>query len=138
MSLAYCFTFSAVEMSVRYGDGDCNTHDVDIINCYVHMGLERAKNHSCIATVQHAHMRVINTLIDAMCDHCLSSVWRQQCYRYIKRFLPLLYEMLDPQQYQQKVQEIQTLHTYYSEDNQSKYQPTCTKQSRELSVKKRP
>ncbi|MFT6268314.1 MAG: hypothetical protein ACJAVV_001122, partial [Alphaproteobacteria bacterium] len=74
MSLPYCFTFSAVEMSVRYGDGDCNTHDVDIINCYVHMGLERAKNHSCIATVQHAHMRVINTLIDAMCDHCLSNV----------------------------------------------------------------
>jgi hypothetical protein len=138
MSLPYCFTFSAVEMSVRYGDGDCNTHDVDIISCYVHMGLERAKNHSCIATVQHAHMRVINTLIDAMCDHCLSNVWRQQCYRYIRRFLPLLYEMLDPQQYQQKVQEIQTLHTYYSEDNQSKYQPTCTKQSRELSVKKRP
>jgi hypothetical protein len=46
--------------------------------------------------------------------------------------------MLDPQQYQQKVQEIQTLHTYYFEDNQSKYQPTCTKQSRQLSVKKRP
>jgi len=138
MSLDYCFTFSAVEMSVRYGDGDCNTRDGDIINCYVHMGLARAKSHSCIAAVQHGHMRVINTLIDAMCDHCLSSVWRQQCYRYIKQFLPLLYEMLDPQQYQQKVQEIQTLHTYYFEDNHSKYQPTCTKQSRQLSVKKRP
>ena len=138
MSLPYCFTFSAVEMSVRYGDGDCNTHDGDIISCYVHMGLERAKSHSCIAAVQNAHMRVINTLIDAMCDHCLSNVWRQQCYRYIKRFLPLLYEMLDPQQYQQKVQEIQTLHTYYFEDNRSKYQSTSTKQSRQLSVKKRP
>jgi hypothetical protein len=138
MSLDYCFTFSAVEMSVRYGDGDCNTRDGDIINCYVHMGLARAKSHSCIAAVQHGHMRVINTLIDAMCDHCLSSVWRQQCYRYIKRFLPLLYEMLDPQQYQQKVQEIQTLHTYYFEDNHSKYQPTCPEQSRQLSVKKRP
>jgi hypothetical protein len=137
MSLAYCFTFSAVEMSVRYGDGDCDAHDRDIISCYVHMGLERAKKLSCIAAVQHAHMRVINTLIDAMCDLCLSNVWRKQCYSYIKRFLPLLYEMLDSLQYQQKVKEIQTLHAYYFEDNRSKYLPTSTKQFHQLSNKKR-
>jgi hypothetical protein len=116
MPFTHCFTFSAVEISVRYGDS--NTHNDDIITCYVHMGLERAKNLSDIAAVQHSHMRVINTLIDTMCDHCLERVWRKQCYRYIKRLLPLLHEMLDPQQYKQKTQEIQTLYVYFLEGNQ--------------------
>ena len=120
MSLSHNFTFSALEMSVRYGDGSSNNED--IISCYVHMGLDRAKNLSEITVVQHAPMRVINTLIDTMCDHCLSVVWRKQCYRYIKRLLPLLYEMLDKQQYLHKTQEIQTLHAYFFEDNQDKYQ----------------
>ncbi|GAC22157.1 hypothetical protein [Paraglaciecola arctica] len=116
MSYSYCFTFSAVEMSVRYGDYETNK---DIISCYVHLGLERAKKYSDISAVQQAHMRVLNTLIDTMCDNCLASVWRKQCYRYIKRLLPLLYEMLDKQQYQQKVQEIQSLHAYFFEDDQT-------------------
>ena len=120
MSLSHNFTFSALEMSVRYGDGSSNNED--IISCYVHMGLDRAKNFSEITVVQHAHMRVINTLIDTMCDHCLTAVWRKQCYRYIKRLLPLLFEMLDKQQYLHKTQEIQTLHAYFFEDNQDKYQ----------------
>jgi hypothetical protein len=120
MSLNYCFTFCALEMSVRYGD--CNTDNNDIISCYVHMGLERAKKRSDILDVQRAYMRVLNTLIDTMCDHCLCKVWRKHCYRYIKRLLPLLYEMLDQQQYQKKTQEIQTLHSYFFEDNQNKYQ----------------
>jgi hypothetical protein len=134
MSFSYCFTFSAVEMSVRYGD--CNTNNDDIISCYVHLGLERAKNLSDITAVKHAHMRVINTLIDAMCDHCLASVWRKQCYRYIKRLLPLLYEMLDQQQYQQKTQEIKTLYAYYLEDKPLKYQLAKAERSSLSAVKK--
>jgi hypothetical protein len=84
--------------------------------------LERAKNLSDVGAVQQAHMRVINTLIETMCDHCLASVWRKQCYRYIKRLLPLLYEMLDQQQYQKKLQEIQTLHTYCFAGKETIYQ----------------
>jgi hypothetical protein len=86
------------------------------------MGLERAKALSDVEALQQAHMRVINTLIDTMCDHCLTRVWRKQCYRYIKRLLPLLYEMLDQRQYQKKVQEIQSLHAYYFADKQTRYQ----------------
>jgi hypothetical protein len=70
MSFHKYFAFSALEMSVRYGDG--NTNNNDIISCYVHMGLERGKNLSDITAVRHAYMRVINTLIDTMCDHCLT------------------------------------------------------------------
>jgi hypothetical protein len=120
MSLNYSYAFSTIEMSARYGS--CNTNCQDTISCYVHMGLERAKKIPNILAVQQAHMRVINTLIDAMCDHCVTKVWRKECYRYIKRLLPLLYEMLDHQQFKQKIQEIKTLHAYYFEDNQIKYQ----------------
>jgi hypothetical protein len=134
MPSAYCFTFSTVEMSVRYGDGDTNNDE--IISCYVHMGLERAKSFSDVEAMQHAYMRVINTLIDTMCDHCLASVCRKQCYRYIKRLLPLLYEMLDPQQYKKKTIEIRILHTYFFEDNQNKYQSYNAEHSGLPSVKK--
>ena len=136
MSFNYCFTFSTVEMSVRYGD--CNSNNDDIISCYVHLGLERAKKLSDIVAVRHAHMRVLNTLIDTMCDHCLSRVWRKQCYRYIKRLLPLLYEMLDPQQYKQKTQEIQTLYTYYFEDFTNSNQPNHSEHMGISSEKKQP
>jgi hypothetical protein len=136
MTFHNIFTFSSLEMSVRYGDG--NTNNNHIISCYVHMGLERGKNLSDITAVRHAHMRVINTLIDTMCDHCLTSVWRKQCYRYTKQLLPLLYEMLDQKQYNQKTQEIQTLHAYFFEDKQNKYQQHNTAPSDLSSVKKQP
>jgi hypothetical protein len=136
MSFHKCFAFSALEMSVRYGDG--NTNNNDIISSYVHMGLERGKNLSDITAVRHAYMRVINTLIDTMCDHCLTNVWRKQCYRYTKQLLPLLYEMLDQKQYKQKTLEIQTLHTYFFEDKQNKYQQHNTADSDLSSVKKQP
>ncbi|WP_339723392.1 hypothetical protein [uncultured Paraglaciecola sp.] len=135
MSFRYCFTFSAVEMSVRYGDSTTND---DIINCYVHMGLERAKGLTNIVAVRNAHMRVLNTLIETMCDHCLSRVWRKQCYRYIKRLMPLLYEMLDPQRYQQKTQEIQTLYTFYFEEHQNSKQRHNSQHSPLSSIKKQP
>lgn len=135
MSFTYCFTFSAVEMSVRYGD---NTSNDDIISCYVHLGLERAKQLKDMVAVRNAHMRVLNTLIDTMCDHCLASVWRKQCYRYIKRLLPLVYEILDRHQYLQKIREIQILYSYCFE------QAPVSKQSNKMefstlpNVKKQP
>lgn len=100
------------------------------------MGLERAKNLSAIAAVRQAHMRVINTLIDAMCDHCLSTVWRKQCYRYIKRLLPLLYEILTPQEYDNKTKEIKTLHSYCFKDGQNKHPQPNTEYYRVPSIKK--
>lgn len=134
MSFIYNFTFSSIEMSVRYGD--CNSNNHDIISCYVHMGLERAKKFSDIVAVKNAHMRVLNTLIDTMCDNCLGSVWRKQCYRYIKRLLPLLYEMLDQKQYQQKVQEIQSLYFYYLKDKRTQYPLNNSEHSRLPNIKK--
>lgn len=133
MSFSYCFAFSAVEMSVRYGDNITNDH---IISCYVHLGLERAKKLTHIVDVRNAHMRVLDTLMETMCDQCLASVWRKQCYRYIKRLLPLLYEMLDQQQYKQKVQEIQTLHAYCFENEPSKKSQQINDRTKRPSLKK--
>lgn len=134
MSSYYCFTFSALEISVRYCDFDANSED--IISCYVHMGLARAKQFSDLAAVKHAHMRVVDTLIDSMCDHCLPSTWRDQCYRYIKRLLPLMYEILDHQQYHLKVQEIRSLHTFYLNNEVTRSQLLSSSYSRLPRVKK--
>jgi hypothetical protein len=123
-------------MSVRYGD--CNTNNDDIISCYVHLGLERAKKLPNIPAVKHAHLRVLNTLIDTMCDHCLSSVWRKQCYRYIKRLLPLIYEILAPHQYQQKIEEINTLYAYYFEDDKNSHPLHNQTQAHLSQIKKQP
>lgn len=111
MSINYCFTFSAIELTVRYCDNQAN--DLDIISCYVHLGLQRAKNLESLTGVRSAHMRVINTLIDTMCDNTLPVIWRQHCHLYIKRLLPLLFEMLSPVEYSQKVNEINTLYNFF-------------------------
>jgi hypothetical protein len=87
------------------------------------MGLERAKGFSDINEVKMAHMRVINTLIEAMCDHCLTVNWRKQCFRYVKLLMPLLYEILDEKSYKQKVQDIQILYAYYFVENQIESKP---------------
>ncbi|WP_233267307.1 hypothetical protein [Paraglaciecola sp. L3A3] len=111
MSINYCFTFSAIELTVRYCDNQ--SKDLGIISSYVHIGLQRAKNLKQLKSVRSAHMRVIDTLIDTMCDNALPLAWRQHCHLYIKRLLPLLFEMLEPAKYNQKVNEINILHTYF-------------------------
>ncbi|MDU0354022.1 hypothetical protein RS130_08820 [Paraglaciecola aquimarina] len=92
MPTNYCFTFSAIELTVRYCNNQAN--DLDIIGSYVHLGLQRAQNLKQLKSVRSAHMRVIDTLIETMCDNTIPLVWRQHCYLYLKRLLPLLFEML--------------------------------------------
>lgn len=77
------------------------------------MGLTRAQQHKSKIDVRSAHMRIFNTLVEAMCDLCLSYAWRKRCYRYIKRLLPLLYEMYDEHQYTEKVNEVNALYRYF-------------------------
>jgi hypothetical protein len=50
--------------------------------------------------------------------------------------MPLLYEMLDTQRYQQKNQEIQTLYAYYFEDYQTNNQLHNSEHVRLSSIKK--
>ena len=113
MSTPYTFTFSAIELAVRYGDGEAD--DPNTISCYVHLALERAKKLTTLVDVRTAHMRIVDTLIDTMCDSCIPKNWRKQCYRYLKKLMPLLFEMLDKNEYQQKVTEISQLYVYFVE-----------------------
>ncbi|MGJ8681905.1 hypothetical protein [Paraglaciecola sp.] len=111
MSNPYCFTFSTIELTVRYCDNQAN--DLDLIGSYVHLGLQRAKSFKQITNVRSAHMRVVNILVETMCDSNLPLVWREHCYLYIKRLMPLLFEMLDSEEYQKKSKQIMTLHKYF-------------------------
>jgi hypothetical protein len=55
----------------------------------------------------------VNTLIATMSDVLISLHWRKTCYRYVKSLNPLLFEIMDQREYQQKTQEINTLHDYF-------------------------
>jgi hypothetical protein len=111
MSNYYCFTFSAIELTVRNCDNCPN--DLEVISCYVHLGLQRAKKFKSIKDVRTAHMRVVNTLLDTMCDDVLPMYWRKHCYRYIKSLLPLIFEMLSLPAYRKMTKEIETLHSFF-------------------------
>lgn len=120
----YCFTFSSIELTVRYCDNQAN--DLDLIGSYVHLGLQRAKNLKQINSVRSAHMRVINTLLDTLCDSNLPLVWREHCYLYIKRLLPLMFEMLSRDEYDQKTTQINAFYHYFI-SNQLKQSPQKSK-----------
>lgn len=124
----YCFTFSAVELTVRNcGNGG---NDLDVISCYVHLGLQKAKQYEHLKEVRTGHMRIVNTLIDTMCDSALPIHWRKHCYRYIKSLLPLLFEMLSLPKYRQKTKEIETLHNFFIKDSiQNKHTANIQKTS---------
>lgn len=83
------------------------------IRCYVHMGLEKAKSiHSCEGT-KAVHLRMVDTLIETMCDSCLHQSWRKNCFRVLKQLTPLLHVMLEADEFQQKVYEIHQLAHYF-------------------------
>ncbi|WP_342807940.1 hypothetical protein [Alteromonas sp. M12] len=108
----YCFTFSCLEMAVTKPSEDA---EFEIINRYVHAGLERAKAMSDSKETKAAHLRIVDTLLNVVCDTLLSIAWRKYCFRMIQRLKPLLFELLEKQQYQRKMADISTLYHYFIE-----------------------
>lgn len=111
MDYSYCFTLSLLELRVRSGDEQAQ--DLQAIGCYVHCGLQRAQSHHQLNDTRKGYLSIINTLIETMCDTNLSHMWRQQCHAYIRKLLPLLYEITTTQQYQNKVEEINALQQFF-------------------------
>jgi hypothetical protein len=111
MHTQYCFAFSALEQAVRHCDN--STKNLDIISCYVHMGLERAKQHATKQAMRRSHLRIFNTLVDTLCDSLVPIDWRKQCDTYIKRLQPLLFEILSADEYQAKLQELALLKSFF-------------------------
>lgn len=70
------------------------------INCYVHLCLELASQHPCPINANRVYFRMINTFLEIICDDLLSNTWRKHSYRVFKQIKPVLYEVMDKQQYQ--------------------------------------
>ncbi len=109
----HSLTFTSLELAVKL---EKHIHCSDTISMYVHSGLQRAKSLSTCQQTKLAHLRVVDTLTDTMCDDCLSINWREGCYAWIKRLMPLLYELLPSQHYWQRVDELKLLHEYFLKD----------------------
>ncbi|MEP0357774.1 hypothetical protein [Paraglaciecola sp.] len=118
MSSQYSFVFYSLELAVRYGNN--NNESYDDISCYVHVALERARKLTCIKAARTAHLRIVDTLLETMCDTCHNLNWRIQCHRYLKKLIPLMFEILDASAYSHKVQEIDTLFTFFISDEKGK------------------
>ncbi|GAB2683669.1 hypothetical protein [Aliiglaciecola aliphaticivorans] len=106
----YCYTFSCLEMAVKNPSEDA---ELELINRYVHAGLERAKAMGNSKETKTAHLRILDTLLHVVCDSLLSTSWRKYCYRMVQRLKPLLFEILDKRQYQRKMAQISLLHNYF-------------------------
>lgn len=101
-------------MAVRHGDGsDSHQMRSELIPCYVHLGIERAAATSCSTCKRRAYLRVYDTLIETMCDSELSKPWRESCYSYLRKMLPLLYEILGDKSYARKLQQCTTFYQYF-------------------------
>ncbi|MFT2092027.1 hypothetical protein [Paraglaciecola sp. 2405UD69-4] len=111
MSSEYSFVFYSLELAVRYGSNSSESHDD--IACYVHVALERARKLTCIKAARTAHLRIVDTLIETMCDTCHNQNWRIQCHRYLKKLMPLMFEILDEGDYAKKTKEIETLYKFF-------------------------
>lgn len=106
-------TFSSLELAVK---AEQQMPEANTINIYVYLGLERAKSFGSVEQTKRAHLRVVNTLLETMCDDCLSLRWRTACHKWIKKLMPLLFELLHKDDYWQRVADVKLLHTYFLKD----------------------
>ncbi|MFA3792038.1 hypothetical protein AB6T38_13045 [Aliiglaciecola sp. SL4] len=90
--------------------------ELELINRYVHAGLERAKGMCDSQDTKAAHLRILDTLLNVVCDSLLSIAWRKYCFRMIQRLKPLLFEILESRQYHRIIADITILYNYFIED----------------------
>lgn len=134
MTPHYSFIFYSLELAVRYGSNSSESYED--ISCYVHLALERTKKLTCIKDVKTAHLRIVDTLIETMCDTCHNKNWRIQCHRYLKKLMPLLFEILDQADYKKKVEEIETFYVYFVSPDDTKSAANSYKRSHPFLSKK--
>ncbi|GAC14147.1 hypothetical protein [Aliiglaciecola lipolytica] len=110
----YSYRFASLELLLKQ---PCQEIEFGLINSYVHLGLQRAQAMSEAIETKRAHLRIVDTLIHVMCDNLISVSRRGYCFRMIQRLKPILFEMLDTNQYQKKVNQIESLHRYFLPEN---------------------
>jgi hypothetical protein len=110
----YPYKLDCYERAVR---AQACGQDVDVINCYVQLGLQTAEQCQSQAETRRVYFRVISTLEETMCDHLLSAHWRNHCFRLIKRLTPLIFEMLNEEEYGALMTKISSLAQYFLPQN---------------------
>lgn len=106
----YCLTFSSIEMAVKSAD---NKYDSSIIGTYVIMGLDRAKDMEHVAQTKSVHLRIYNTLLNTMCDTYLPACWREECYDYLEKMMPLLSVIYSYTEFKKQRNELTLLAEYF-------------------------
>jgi len=99
-----------MEVAVRNADSH---YGLSVINYYIVMGLDRAKAMSDIADTKSVHLRVYHTLLNTMCDTYIAIDWRESCYKYLDKMMPLLSTMFTAKEFKKYKYELNVLYQYY-------------------------
>ncbi len=78
----YPYQRDCYEHAIRVQD---HRQDVELINYYVQIGMQVAKQSHSASATKRVYLRLILTFEETMCDSLLSEKWRMHCYRVIKR-----------------------------------------------------
>ena len=106
----YCLTFCSVEMAVKSGD---KQYHPNIIGSYIIMGLDRAKEMENVTDTKNVHLRIYNTLLNTMCDTCIPIEWREICFKYLNKMMPLLSAIFNTKDFEKYKNELNILAQYF-------------------------
>ena len=88
----YFYPLDCYERAIR--EPGCH-QDKETINCYVHLCIEQAGQCSCQTGANRVYARMVNTLVEIICDDLISFTRRKHSYRALKQVKPILYEIWD-------------------------------------------
>lgn len=106
----YCYQLDCYERAIREPN---QQHDSAVINCYVHLCLEQAKQAHNIRQANQIYQRMIGTFEEIICDDLLSKKWRQHSYRVFKQVKPILFEIMSTKRYQKLSKKFDYLADYF-------------------------
>lgn len=122
----YSYSLGFYENVVRTG---AHHNEPDIINYYVHLGLQQAQQCQSAQQTKRIHLRVLQTLEEVMCDGLIAKPCRERCFRNIQRLKPLIFEMMDEREYQNYTTRIEALYQYFLNKPDSAHQSQSYQQS---------
>ncbi|MEM0909693.1 MAG: hypothetical protein AAGJ37_01895 [Pseudomonadota bacterium] len=111
----YTFALDCYERAVRTED---IRKDVDILRCYISLGLEVARKQDNMKQSKYVYWRIVNTLEETICDSLLSFFWRKKVYASIKQFKPIMYEILTEKEYDSFIYRLKLHAEYFLEGAQ--------------------
>lgn len=106
----YCYQLNCYERAIREPN---QQYEKEIINCYVHLSLQEAKNAPSFENAKYVYQRMIKTFEEILCDDLLSQEWRRHSYRVFKQVKPIFYEVLNQSEYRNVCLRFDSLSKYF-------------------------